>query len=98
MVPEEYNHDFGDNVVLDSVVLTMPYYSRGIKTSEEEDITYENLIRIAIDYSDGIIIGSENVSSKTKEYLKSYKNPILDFQPKDSFSESYTEFYNNLFD
>ena len=34
MVPSEYNHDFGDNVVLDSVVLTIPYYSRGIDTSD----------------------------------------------------------------
>ena len=41
IVPNEYNHDFGDNVVLDSVVLTMPYYSRGVETSEEGDITYE---------------------------------------------------------
>ena len=41
MVPSEYNHDFGDNVVLDSVVLTIPYFSRGIETSEEGDITYE---------------------------------------------------------
>jgi len=41
MVPSEYNHDFGDNVVLDSVVLTIPYYSRAIETSEEGDITYE---------------------------------------------------------
>ena len=41
MVPNEYNHDFGDNVVLDSVVLTMPFYSRGVDTSEEGDITYE---------------------------------------------------------
>ena len=41
MVPSEYNHDFGDNVVLDSVVLKIPYYSRGIDTSEEGDITYE---------------------------------------------------------
>jgi len=41
MVPSDYNHDFGDNIVLDSVVLTMPYYSRGIDTSEEGDITYE---------------------------------------------------------
>ena len=41
MVPSEYNHDFGDNVVLDSVVLTIPYFSRGIDTSEEGDITYE---------------------------------------------------------
>ena len=41
MIPSEYNHDFGDNVVLDSVVLTIPYFSRGIDTSEEGDITYE---------------------------------------------------------
>ena len=32
MVPTEYNHDFGDNVVLDSVVLTIPYFSRGVET------------------------------------------------------------------
>ena len=60
--------------------------------------TYENLTRIAINYSDGIILGSENISPKTIKFLKDYKNPILNFQPKDSFSESYLEFYNNLFD
>ena len=41
MVPTEYNHDFGDNVVLDSVVLTIPYFSRGVETNEDGDITYE---------------------------------------------------------
>ena len=55
-------------------------------------------MKIAINYSDGIIMGSENVSKKTVAYLQGYKKPILDFQPKDSFSESYVEFYNNLFD
>ena len=66
--------------------------------SDLKEPTYENLTRIAINYSDGIILGSENISPKTIKYLKDYKNPILDFQPKDSFSESYIEFYNNLFD
>ena len=66
--------------------------------SDLKDPTYENLTRIAINYSDGIILGSENISPKTIKFLKDYKNPILNFQPKDSFSESYLEFYNNLFD
>ena len=66
--------------------------------SDLNDPTYENLTRIAVNYSDGIILGSENISPKTIKYLKDYKNPILNFQPKDSFSESYIEFYNNLFD
>ena len=66
--------------------------------SDLKEPTYENLTRIAINYSDGIILGSENISPKTIKFLKDYKNPILDYQPKDSFSESYIEFYNNLFD
>ena len=66
--------------------------------SDLKDPTYENLTRIAINYSDGIILGSENISPKTIKFLKDYKNPVLNFQPKDSFSESYLEFYNNLFD
>ncbi|HJN54679.1 MAG TPA: DUF4270 domain-containing protein [Flavobacteriaceae bacterium] len=41
MVPDQYHPDFGDNAVLDSVILTIPYFSRGIETSDEDDITYE---------------------------------------------------------
>lgn len=41
MVPDQYSPDFGENPVLDSVILTIPYFSRGVETSEEDDITYE---------------------------------------------------------
>jgi len=60
------------------------------------DPTYENLMKVAIDSSDAIIKGSENISSEITNYLKNYKNPILEFQPTDSFSEPYMEFYENL--
>ena len=58
--------------------------------------TYENLMKVAIDSSDAVIKGSENISSGINEYLKKYKKPILDFQPIDSFAEPYMDFYNNL--
>ena len=35
--------------------------------------TYENLIKVAIDFSDGLIIGSENVSEGITSYLKKVK-------------------------
>ena len=41
MVPADYNHDFGDNVELDSVILSIPYFSRAIDTDENLDVTYE---------------------------------------------------------
>ncbi len=64
--------------------------------SELSNPTYENLMKVAIDSSDAVIKGSENISSGINEYLKKYKKPILDFQPIDSFAEPYMDFYNNL--
>ena len=64
--------------------------------SELNKPTYENLMKVAIDSSDAVIKGSENISSEINEYLKKYKKPILDFQPIDSFAEPYMDFYNNL--
>jgi len=66
--------------------------------SQLKDPTYENLIKTAIDSSDGVIKASKNLSSKISNHLKNYKNPILDFQPVESFAESYLDFYNNLLD
>ena len=64
--------------------------------SELTKPTYENLMKVAIDSSDAVIKGSENISSEINDYLKKYKNPILEFQPIDSFAEPYMDFYNNL--
>ena len=64
--------------------------------SELTKPTYENLMKVAIDSSDAVIKGSENISSEINDYLKKYKNPILEFQPIDSFAEPYIDFYNNL--
>ena len=57
---------------------------------------YVNLMKIAIDFSDALIIGSENISKELQDYLKKCKKPVLEFQSKDSFVEKYTEFYNKL--
>jgi len=41
LVPADYNHNFGENAVIDSVIMRIPLYSRGVDTSEDGDITYE---------------------------------------------------------
>ncbi len=60
--------------------------------------TYENLIKVAIDFSDGLIIGSEHISDETLSYLKQSKKPSLEYYPMDSFSDHYLEFYEKFFD
>ena len=60
--------------------------------------TYENLTKVAIDFSDGLIIGSEHISDETLNYLKQSKKPSLEYHPMDSFSDHYLEFYEKFFD
>lgn len=58
-----------------------------------EDSTFENIMKNAIDNSDGVIIASENVLPSLTKYIESSEKPFLPFTPKETFAEAYTEFY-----
>jgi starch synthase len=51
-------------------------------------------MKIAIDHSDALIIGSEEIPEELNKHLKDSKKPVLDFKSKDEFGEAYVEFYN----
>ena len=80
VIPTEFSPSFGENVVLDSVVLTIPYYSRGVETSEEGDITYE--------------IDSVYGNTPTKLYVYKSNFYLRDFDPSGDFSDSQN-YYSN---
>ena len=56
--------------------------------------TFNNLMKVAIDYSDALIVGSEELPKVIEEHLKDSGKPVLDYKSKDEFSEAYTNFYN----
>ena len=80
MVPADYNHDFGDNVELDSVILSIPYYSRAIDTDENLDVTYE----------------IDSVYGNNPIKISIYKNNFFlrTFDPFQSFDSSQNYFTN----
>ena len=58
--------------------------------------TYVNLSKLAIDYSDATIKGSELINSDLETYMKSSKKPFLDYQSKENYIDSYFDFYNTF--
>ena len=80
IIPAEFSPSFGENVVLDSVVLTIPYYSRGVETSEDGDISYE--------------IDSVYGNTATKLYVYKSNFYLRDFNPSGDFSDSQN-YYSN---
>ncbi len=55
--------------------------------------TYNNVMKIAIDNSDAIIIGSEEIPDELKKHLKTISQPILEYKEPDEFAEAYQAFY-----
>lgn len=80
IVPAEFSPSFGENVVLDSVVLTIPYYSRGVDTDDDGNISYE--------------IDSVYGNTATKLYVYKSNFYLRDFNPSGDFSDSQN-YYSN---
>ncbi|HPT11714.1 MAG TPA: glycogen/starch synthase, partial [Bacteroidales bacterium] len=54
------------------------------------------ITKLATEYSDGVIIGSENLNEDVSKYLDTLKKPVLGFQPEDKYIDAYDEFYNKF--
>ncbi|GGH36755.1 glycogen synthase [Mangrovimonas yunxiaonensis] len=58
-----------------------------------ETPNFNNLMKVAIDYSDALIIGSEDIPNEITDHLEASKKPVLEYKTMDEFGEAYTEFY-----
>lgn len=58
-----------------------------------DDPNYNNLIKMSITYSDGIIIGSENLPSELQEFVDKYDKPKLEYHALEEFTQAYQDFY-----
>lgn len=56
---------------------------------------YNNLLKVAVDYSDAVILASEEVPEELTEYVAGLEKPVLSYVPLQEFEEAYTNFYNN---
>ena len=81
------------NIKLLSIFFIILIYScdKEFTSIDSDVISAEN----AIDFSDAIILGSQEIPKEVSDHLNSSKKPVLDYQTRETFSETYTEFYKN---
>ena len=71
----------------------------GIKSDDIEaisDPTYENLLKLALNFSDGVIFGSEKINEEAKTHATKLDLPILDYQQEETYIDAYSEFYDKI--
>ena len=83
---------------LDSTLINKVAFDNISKKTVEplKDPTYYNLMRVAIKYSDGVVVVSEDMPEDFETYLKNLRKPVLYNSDKETFQESYREFYTKI--
>ena len=75
-----------------------------LKGIEKEDIesvinqpaNYEDLLKLAITYSDGIIQNSENTNANLLDYAREKGIPTLEYQTPETYAEAFNNFYDEI--
>ncbi len=58
--------------------------------------TYLNISKIAIDYADGVIFGSEKIHPELEKYAREQGKPLLEYHDKDTYINAYNDFYDEV--
>ncbi len=56
--------------------------------------TYNNLLKVAVDFSDAIILAAEGIPDELMEHINSLDKPVLPYVSIQEFEEAYANFYN----
>lgn len=54
---------------------------------------YNNLLKVAVDHSDAIILAAEEVSEEIKDHIANLSKPVLPYVSLQEAEEAYTNFY-----
>ena len=85
---EEFSAEFSKKVKYD-----------GIST---KDLTYlkkpnyVSVMKMAIDFSDGVILGDKDIHPELKSYLDKSGKPVLEYQDMDHYLDSFSDFYEKI--
>ena len=91
-----YDDDF-KNELNPSLRKKLDYY--GIKASDVKQLKnpdYLNIQKTAVDYSDAIILGSDNINEELLDYIKKSGKDILTQKNEDEYISEYNNFYDSI--
>ena len=74
---------------------------KGIEKQQIEEIikpnsNFDDLCKLAISYSDGIIQSSENVNPEMLDYARTKGIPVLEYQSPETYISAYNDFYDEI--
>lgn len=70
----------------------------GISNDKIETLTvpnYNNMLKVAVDYSDAVILASEEIPEELNKHISNLQKPVLPYATLQEFEDAYSNFYSN---
>jgi starch synthase len=58
--------------------------------------SYANLSKLAIDKSDAVVMGSDNLNPELQSYIKDQKKNVLEYSEGEDYVDAYDAFYESI--
>lgn len=62
----------------------------------DKEVSYASLMKLAINFSDGVIQSTENVLPELLSYIETEKKRFLPFKDEENYADDYVNFYDSL--
>jgi starch synthase len=82
------NKDYASKAVFDSIAAD--------DLSLAKEPTFNNISKLAMEYADAVVIGSEGINSDLESHIKDLSKPVLGYQSEDEYIEAYSKFYDEV--
>ena len=74
----------------------MSHYENYIDKVIASPYNHETIYKLAVEYSDGIIINSEKVNNNIIDFAKGKSIPVLDYQTEETYNDAVNNFYDTV--
>jgi starch synthase len=87
-IPQEFSKDFSKKIKYEGIA------EKDLK--HYKNANWLSVMKGAVDFSDAIIAGSPKINNELLDYVRKSGKPYLDFQPEDTYIETFDEFYDEI--
>lgn len=85
---EEMPADIGKKIKYDGITKQdLAYYKK---------TNFVSLIKAAVEYSDGVIIGSPKINGELRDFAAISGKPVLEYQGEEDYLEAFSDFYDKI--
>ncbi len=85
---KEFPANFADKLMLEGIE------AADVESIKDKTVSFTELSKLAVQFSDGVIQGSENLNEELREYIAQSGKPFLGHQTEEEYIDAYNAFYD----